>query len=162
MFSVSCDANKHFKVVSAGGDGFGIPYYFVGYDPILKSVIVSHQGTDIFKMYASLFWSPLILTNGPPHSVPVLTDITLLQAPLNPKLFPGLPHSINVHIGFREVQELYEPRLRSFHFRLTLCAEAHLSSSKAFKRLYPGLMRPKLLSLGILWVRIPSPCFNID
>lgn len=68
----NCDANAAFKPVDSGGDGVltqfcacfcycGICFArssaaaapcvgFVGYDPVLDEVIVSHQGTDTTKM----------------------------------------------------------------------------------------------------------------
>jgi hypothetical protein len=42
----NCNANSGFEPVASGGDGDSIQYWFVGYDPALEEVIVSHQGTD--------------------------------------------------------------------------------------------------------------------
>lgn len=69
MFAANCNANSGFKPVASGGDGATTQYCeclsslinrvnisddragFVGYDPALKTVIVSHQGTDTSKMF---------------------------------------------------------------------------------------------------------------
>lgn len=48
--SANCQANPSFIPVASGGDGDGVQFWFVGYDPTLKSVIVSHQGTDASEM----------------------------------------------------------------------------------------------------------------
>ena len=48
----SCDANPNFVPVGTGGDGNGVQYWFVGFDSILDTVIVSHQGTKPSEMYA--------------------------------------------------------------------------------------------------------------
>jgi len=46
----NCDANAWFQPVASGGDGLVTQYWFVGYDPALNEVIVSHQGTDEAKI----------------------------------------------------------------------------------------------------------------
>lgn len=63
-----CDANPTFKPVASGGDGGVVQHCthlnlfisplshltlsvgYVGYDPTLKTVVVSHQGTDATKV----------------------------------------------------------------------------------------------------------------
>lgn len=46
----NCEANPNFIPVASGGDGSSVQYWFVGYDPTLNEVIVSHQGTDASAM----------------------------------------------------------------------------------------------------------------
>ncbi|KIO07580.1 hypothetical protein M404DRAFT_23459 [Pisolithus tinctorius Marx 270] len=59
---------------------------YVGYDPTLDTVIVSHQGSVI------------------EHVVPVITDIQFSLVPLDDSLFPGIGDDILVHRGFRNEQ----------------------------------------------------------
>lgn len=46
----NCNANPGFVTVASGGDGSDTQFWFVGYDPTLQEVIVSHQGTDASEM----------------------------------------------------------------------------------------------------------------
>ncbi|KAI1790283.1 lipase [Ganoderma leucocontextum] len=80
----NCQANPSFKPVASGGDGVVVQFWFVGYDPTLKTVVVSIQGT------------------APSAILPLLTDsdIQLMSLSLNPTLFPGLDLSILAHQGF--------------------------------------------------------------
>ncbi|KAI0741326.1 alpha/beta-hydrolase [Daedaleopsis nitida] len=78
----NCDANPSFKPVNSGGDGAITQFWFVGYDPALKEVIVSHQGTDTTKIFADL------------------TDVDIPLVPLDHKLFPDVNLSVLVHMGF--------------------------------------------------------------
>ena len=72
----NCEANPSFEPVASGGDGDSTQYCtwregsacraytdgwsgFVGYDPNLDTVIVSHQGTDPDEMYVP----PLVLAS---------------------------------------------------------------------------------------------------
>ncbi|KAG6332031.1 hypothetical protein ID866_7058 [Astraeus odoratus] len=48
----NCDANPHFNPVASGGDGIEVQYWYVGYDPILQTVIVAHQGTIVNNVSA--------------------------------------------------------------------------------------------------------------
>jgi hypothetical protein len=48
----NCEANPYFIPIAAGGDGAVVQYWYVGWDPVLQTIIVSHQGTDTSKMYA--------------------------------------------------------------------------------------------------------------
>ncbi|KIK80111.1 hypothetical protein PAXRUDRAFT_833705 [Paxillus rubicundulus Ve08.2h10] len=81
-----CAANRDFKPVASGGDGAFVQYWFVGYDPNLDTIIVSHQGTDFSKI------------------VPLVTDTDFFLTELNPLLFPGIRPSIKVHNGFGDAQ----------------------------------------------------------
>ncbi|PCH44545.1 lipase [Wolfiporia cocos MD-104 SS10] len=83
----NCDANPRFKPVASGGDGDATQYWFVGYDPVLDAVIVSHQGTDATKL------------------LPVLTDVDILLVELDSDLFPGISSEIKVEQGFQGAQE---------------------------------------------------------
>ncbi|KAI9509115.1 lipase [Russula earlei] len=77
-----CAGNPTFQPYASGGNGSDIQFWYVGWDPALSSVIVTHQGTDPTKFRA------------------LLTDAFLLRGRLDPGLFPGLPSSITVHRGF--------------------------------------------------------------
>ena len=46
----NCNANPGFITEASGGDGGSTQFWFVGYDPTLQEVIVSHQGTDTSNM----------------------------------------------------------------------------------------------------------------
>ncbi|KAI1796789.1 alpha/beta-hydrolase [Ganoderma leucocontextum] len=78
----NCQANPSFKPIASGGDGIVTQFWFVGYDPTLNEVIVSHQGTDVAKI------------------VPALTDALTTLVPLDLSLFPGLTLPIAAHAGF--------------------------------------------------------------
>ncbi|KAJ8454174.1 hypothetical protein ONZ45_g19406 [Pleurotus djamor] len=82
----NCNANSGFKPIASGGDGNKIQFWYVGYDPSLKTVIVAHQGTDFSKL------------------VPTLTDADFFFDTLDSKLFPGISSSIKVHNGFSTAQ----------------------------------------------------------
>ncbi|CAE6474880.1 hypothetical protein ACGC1H_006228 [Rhizoctonia solani] len=60
--------------------------WFVGYNPSLKTIVVSNQGTDLSELPASL------------------VDPDFHQVPLDSKLFPGVPSSVKVHNGFQMAQ----------------------------------------------------------
>jgi len=78
----SCNANAVFKPVASGGDGVDVQFWFVGYDPSLDTVIVSHQGTRVEAI------------------LPLLTDSDILLQRLDSSLFPRLSSSLQVHSGF--------------------------------------------------------------
>ncbi|KZS99722.1 alpha/beta-hydrolase [Laetiporus sulphureus 93-53] len=75
-----------FKPVTSGGDGDSVQYWYVGYDPTLDTVIVSHQGTD------------------PDEILPLVTDGDIIMINPDTTLFPGLSSSIEVHQGFADEQ----------------------------------------------------------
>ncbi|CAK5266337.1 unnamed protein product [Mycena citricolor] len=79
-----CAALPGFKPSLAGGMGNAVQFFFVGYYPTSKSIIVAHEGTD-----------PLALKSD-------LTDLNVLKGSLNATLFPGAPAGIEVHSGFRD------------------------------------------------------------
>ncbi|VDB96293.1 unnamed protein product [Peniophora sp. CBMAI 1063] len=82
-----CEANSGFVVQASGGDGDGTQFWYVGYDPSLKEVIVAHQGTDPDELKADL------------------TDVNIIRGKLDSTLFPGISSSITVHEGFRNEQK---------------------------------------------------------
>ncbi|KAG2057508.1 alpha/beta-hydrolase [Suillus hirtellus] len=82
----NCDANPGFKPVASGGNGDSVQYWFVGYDPNLDTVIVSHQGTD------------------PSEIMPLITDADFFLTSLDSTLFPGISSDIEVHNGFLDAQ----------------------------------------------------------
>ncbi|KAF8999366.1 lipase [Hymenopellis radicata] len=82
----NCDANSHFQPVASGGNGDSVQFWYVGYDPSLKAVIVGHQGTDTSKL------------------LPLITDASIFLKKLDNKLFPGIGSDIKVHEGFGESQ----------------------------------------------------------
>ncbi|KAJ7067106.1 alpha/beta-hydrolase [Mycena amicta] len=82
----NCAANPTFSPIASGGDGGATQFWFVGYDPTLATVIVSHQGTDPEKILS------------------LVTDSNFFLESLNPTLFPGLSSSIEAHSGFADEQ----------------------------------------------------------
>ncbi|KAJ3993044.1 lipase class 3 family protein [Lentinula boryana] len=82
----NCEANPSFVPVASGGDGDSIQFWFVGFDPTLNSVIVSHQGTDTSEI------------------LPIITDTEVALQTLNAALFPGVSSSVQVHDGFGKAQ----------------------------------------------------------
>ncbi|KAM5535323.1 hypothetical protein V8D89_011008 [Ganoderma adspersum] len=87
----NCQANPSFEPVASGGDGDLTQFWYVGFDPTLKEVIVSHQGTDTSKL------------------LPILTDGDIILEPLSKKLFPGVSRSVEVHSGFAGTQSRSAP-----------------------------------------------------
>ncbi|CDO71060.1 hypothetical protein BN946_scf184844.g64 [Trametes cinnabarina] len=83
----NCQANPSFIPVASGGDGDETQFWFVGYDPTLGEVVVSHQGTDTSEI------------------LPLLEDADIVQERLDSKLFPGLSSSIEAHSGFAGSQK---------------------------------------------------------
>ncbi|KAL1718109.1 Alpha/Beta hydrolase protein [Schizophyllum commune] len=78
-----CNANSDFKSVASGGDGSDVQFWYVGYSPSLKKVIVGHQGTNTSEMYA------------------ILTDADFFLDDLDDDLFPGFDDlGIKAHNGF--------------------------------------------------------------
>lgn len=80
----NCDANPSFQPIASGGDGDQTQFWYVGFDPILSTVIVAHQGTNTSEL------------------LPILTDLNFFPDELDPTLFPGISTSIKVHNGFSE------------------------------------------------------------
>ena len=82
---------------------------FVGYDPTLKTVIVSHQGTDTSKLYVALlcFCEPCG-TNFRPLSMPILTDANIILRKFDSTLFPGISSDVKVHDGFADSQARFD------------------------------------------------------
>ncbi|KAJ7291063.1 hypothetical protein C8J57DRAFT_1211592 [Mycena rebaudengoi] len=71
------------------GTGDTVQFWFVGVDPALATVIVSHQGTDFSKIG------------------PVITDAEFFLENLNPTLFPGLSSSVkDSHCSRRTAQQV--------------------------------------------------------
>ncbi|KAG8713609.1 hypothetical protein FRC08_013045 [Ceratobasidium sp. 394] len=84
---VACTDLAGFVPYASGGDGVVTPFWFVGYYPALKSVVVSNQGTDPSKI------------------VPLLIDGDFSLDLLDTKLFPGVSSLVKTHNGFQEAQE---------------------------------------------------------
>ncbi|KAI0831964.1 lipase [Trametes gibbosa] len=82
----NCEANPGFKPTAAGGDGDDVQFWFVGYDPDLDAVIVSHQGTN------------------PNDILSLLTDADFFLKKLDSALFPGVSSSLEAHNGFIDSQ----------------------------------------------------------
>ncbi|KAM5534497.1 hypothetical protein V8D89_011829 [Ganoderma adspersum] len=80
----NCGANPSFQPIASGGNGATVQYWFVGYDPSLKSVVVAVQGTK------------------PSAIIPLLTDSDISLINLDSDLFPGLDSSIQAHKGFAD------------------------------------------------------------
>ncbi|KAJ3484408.1 hypothetical protein NLI96_g5672 [Meripilus lineatus] len=79
---LNCEANPTFEPVASGGDGDKVQFWFVGFDPTLDTVVVSHQGTDFSKIHA------------------VLTDADVNMTKLDSGLFPGVSRYVEIHRGF--------------------------------------------------------------
>ncbi|PPR00191.1 hypothetical protein CVT26_009043 [Gymnopilus dilepis] len=92
----NCAANSDFIPVASGGDGTDVQFWYVGYSPSQKSVIVAHQGTDP--------------SSAPPQLVVLnyreadATDANAFLESLDSSLFPGLSSSIEAHSGFANEQ----------------------------------------------------------
>ncbi|KAG8926824.1 hypothetical protein FRC02_008635 [Tulasnella sp. 418] len=80
----ACKANQDFVIYAGGGDGAATPNWFVGWSPALKSVIVTHQGTD------------------PTQFLSIINDLDLGLDKLDQKYFTGLSSSFYVHGGFQD------------------------------------------------------------
>lgn len=78
----ACKAVPGFEVSLVGGNDDSIQYYYVGYWPTEKTVVVAHEGTDPTKLMADL------------------TDANIFMERLDPMLFPGVDKSVEVHSGF--------------------------------------------------------------
>ncbi|KAI0353777.1 lipase [Trametes cingulata] len=87
----NCEANPTFFPIASGGDGVVTQFWFVGYDPTLREVIVSHQGTDTAAV------------------LPLLEDASIIQEPLDTKLFPGVSSKVQAHSGFAGSQSRSAP-----------------------------------------------------
>lgn len=83
---VNCNANPDFQAVASGGDGARFQFWYVGFSPSLKTVIVAHQGTDPHKLLS------------------LLADADFFLFPLNSTLFPGVPLDVEAHVGFSSHQ----------------------------------------------------------
>ncbi|KAI0695407.1 lipase [Cerioporus squamosus] len=81
----NCKANPQFVPVASGGDGDATQLWFVGFDPTLNEVIVSHQGTDFSEIGPGL-------------------DLDIILESLDSDLFPGVRPKIMVHSGFALAQ----------------------------------------------------------
>ncbi|EIW58094.1 lipase [Trametes versicolor FP-101664 SS1] len=82
----NCLANPSFKPVAAGGDGDKVQFWFVGFDPDLNTVVVSHQGTDTSEI------------------LPLIEDASIDKTTLSSTLFPGVSSSVEAHSGFAGAQ----------------------------------------------------------
>lgn len=80
----NCEANPDFQPQAVGGDGTDTQFWFVGFEPSSKNVIVAHQGTDFSSIKA------------------ILVDADIIKTSLDQTLFPGISSSIEVHQGFAE------------------------------------------------------------
>ncbi|KAI0739453.1 lipase [Daedaleopsis nitida] len=78
----NCQANPQFVPVASGGDGNETQFWYVGFDPNLKEVIVAHQGTDTSEI------------------LPLLEDGDVFLESLSSSLFPGISSNIEAHSGF--------------------------------------------------------------
>ncbi|KAF8513711.1 lipase class 3 family protein [Hysterangium stoloniferum] len=88
----NCNANPGFIPVASGGDGSETQFWFVGFDPALNMVIVSHQGTDPSQFEADL------------------TDADFFLEGLDQTMFPGTS-GLEVHNGFQDTQARSAPAI---------------------------------------------------
>lgn len=82
---ISCNATRaNFVPTFSGGDGSSVQFWYTGYDSVLDTVIVGHQGTH---------------SEDP---VPILTDASIVFADFDSNLFPGLTSKVGAqgHSGF--------------------------------------------------------------
>ncbi|KAI0249665.1 lipase [Lactifluus subvellereus] len=103
-----CQGNPDFKPVASGGDGAATQYWYVGYSPSLKTVIVAHQGTDPTKFLADL------------------TDLKFNPEPLDASLFPGIPTTVQAHSGFAKEHASTAPTILT-NVQQTLSAQGATS-----------------------------------
>lgn len=82
----NCEANPSFEPVASGGDGDSTQFWYVGYDPTLKTVIVAYQGTNTSEI------------------LPIVTDADFFLTSLDSTLFPGVDSSVQIHNGFGDAQ----------------------------------------------------------
>ncbi|KAG8713608.1 hypothetical protein FRC08_013044 [Ceratobasidium sp. 394] len=82
-----CTELAGFVPHKSGGDGIATPYWYVGYHPILHSIIIGNQGTD------------------PSKFIPLLIDADFGLDELDATLFPGVPRSVKTHSGFQKAQK---------------------------------------------------------
>lgn len=73
---------------------------FVGYDATLKTVIVSHKGTNTSEMCVSWRTMLTVLLTKYHISEPLLTDADDILSKLDSSLFPGISSSVKVHSRF--------------------------------------------------------------
>ncbi|KAI0075336.1 lipase class 3 family protein [Panus rudis PR-1116 ss-1] len=85
---VNCQANPTFEPIASGGDGDATQFWYVGFDPTLKTIIVAHQGTDTGDLLSDL------------------TDLDFSLTGLNSTLFPGVSSDVQVHSGFADEQAI--------------------------------------------------------
>ncbi|THV02157.1 lipase class 3 family protein [Dendrothele bispora CBS 962.96] len=83
---LNCQSNADFITTASGGDGDAVQFWYVGFSPSQKTVIVAHQGTDTSEFEA------------------LLTDSEFVLEPLDSSLFPGVSSSIETHNGFAAEQ----------------------------------------------------------
>ncbi|KAI0062860.1 alpha/beta-hydrolase [Artomyces pyxidatus] len=104
----NCEANPGFIPVASGGDGSETQFWFVGFDPVQSTVIVSHQGTDTSELLADL------------------TDADFFLGNLDSSLFPGVPSEVEIHSGFAASQARSAPAVLT---AVQSALEAHDSKS---------------------------------
>lgn len=80
----NCEQSPSFTPVASGGDGNAVQFWYVGYDKVLQSAIVAHQGTDPTKFLS------------------ILTDLKFILTGLPEEAFPGVSDDVLVHSGFLE------------------------------------------------------------
>ncbi|EDR15374.1 uncharacterized protein LACBIDRAFT_301626 [Laccaria bicolor S238N-H82] len=97
-----CNANADFVPVESGGDRFDVQFWYVGFSPSQKTVIVAHQGTDATKCMLCVILGNRIslMSFFFSYSETDATDADVVLEPLDSTLFPGISSSIEVHSGF--------------------------------------------------------------
>ncbi|KLO06115.1 alpha/beta-hydrolase [Schizopora paradoxa] len=95
----NCNANPHFRPNKTGGDGIRAPFWYMGYDSILNTIIISHHGAAPGEMQKSLH----LESNGSNRlsSLNIAgSNFTTLFKPL----FDGAPDDIRVHANISTTQ----------------------------------------------------------
>lgn len=108
---------------------------YVGYDPNLETIIVSHAGTNTSEMWALLHiilddcWQLLVFLMI--LSLSLLTDANIIRSPLDSTLFPGLSSDITVHDGFADAQSKWVCLSIMKRWTASSCLSLSISSAAA-------------------------------
>ncbi|KAK0544120.1 hypothetical protein OC845_005778 [Tilletia horrida] len=80
-----CDANPQFQLQTVGGDGGNVQFFFVGWNPPTKEIVVTHQGANTNNISTYLY-----LVDFPP-AVPDQSILTTLSRVSYPRSQSNVP-----------------------------------------------------------------------